>query len=346
MHRRKNSHSQRGAVAIMVALSLIVLLGFASLAIDMGRFRVVSGELQNASDSGSLAAAWELDATDTGLTAAKSRGIEFAEKHSADNDPLTDVTDGDIELGRWNFADKQFTVGGDTEKINAVRVTTYRGTEKGTTMIPWLGGVTGFSGGNEKRFATAVGLGPGCGNAFPVAVPECVIKDSDGNLKCDENTELILSNDIIDNAGITSLSEDQSANVNTIRDLIENYDSTGKCNSTVDDNIKVQNGNPRKPVGEEIRESILDKDGDGVMTPVIVCMPVVDPGVPCSQIKFNQTHAVSGYVAFELREVVLPNDPGGDKTFIKGVCIKDTKQCGGPAGGEWYGVKGKPRLVE
>lgn len=51
---------QRGAVAIMFGLTLVVLIGFAGLAVDLGRFFVIKTELQNAMDSCALAAASQL----------------------------------------------------------------------------------------------------------------------------------------------------------------------------------------------------------------------------------------------------------------------------------------------
>lgn len=52
--------SQGGAVAIIAAISLPVLVGFAGLAIDIGRLYVTKTELQNAADACALAAAREL----------------------------------------------------------------------------------------------------------------------------------------------------------------------------------------------------------------------------------------------------------------------------------------------
>ncbi len=51
---------QRGAVAIVVGLSLAVMLGFVGLAIDGGRLYLTKTELQNAADACALAAAYEL----------------------------------------------------------------------------------------------------------------------------------------------------------------------------------------------------------------------------------------------------------------------------------------------
>lgn len=54
---------QRGAVAILVGLSIAVLVGFIGLALDGGRLYVNKTELQNAADACALAAAYELTAS-------------------------------------------------------------------------------------------------------------------------------------------------------------------------------------------------------------------------------------------------------------------------------------------
>lgn len=51
---------QRGVVAILFGLTLAVLIGFAGLAIDLGRFFVIKTELQNAMDACALAASSQL----------------------------------------------------------------------------------------------------------------------------------------------------------------------------------------------------------------------------------------------------------------------------------------------
>lgn len=54
------SRRQRGAVAVAFGLTLVVLIGFAGLAIDLGRFFVIKAELQNAMDACALSAASQL----------------------------------------------------------------------------------------------------------------------------------------------------------------------------------------------------------------------------------------------------------------------------------------------
>ncbi len=53
--RRPAARRERGAVAILVAVSLFALLGAGAFALDFGRWLVVKNELQNASDASALA---------------------------------------------------------------------------------------------------------------------------------------------------------------------------------------------------------------------------------------------------------------------------------------------------
>src|SRR4051794_2046304 len=66
---------QAGAVAIATAISLVALIGFLGVVIDLGRLYVMKSELQNAADSCALAASWELDGNANALTRAENSGI-------------------------------------------------------------------------------------------------------------------------------------------------------------------------------------------------------------------------------------------------------------------------------
>lgn len=64
-----------GAIILTFSLMLLFLLGFAAIAIDLGRLFVVRTELQTAADSCALAAAQELDGQGTAITRAVSAGL-------------------------------------------------------------------------------------------------------------------------------------------------------------------------------------------------------------------------------------------------------------------------------
>jgi hypothetical protein len=59
--RQRNLEQQSGLVIVMLALVLVVLLGVAALALDLGRLYVLKSEMQNAADAAALAGAAELD---------------------------------------------------------------------------------------------------------------------------------------------------------------------------------------------------------------------------------------------------------------------------------------------
>ncbi len=65
-------YRQRGAFLAVMAVLIIALVGFASLAIDVGRVLLLRAEMQNAADTAALAAARELDSKDDAIERAKT----------------------------------------------------------------------------------------------------------------------------------------------------------------------------------------------------------------------------------------------------------------------------------
>ena len=65
---------QQGVVAIMVALSMVLLIGFAALSLDLGKLYIARSELSNAADACALAAARDLTGALT-LATSEAAGI-------------------------------------------------------------------------------------------------------------------------------------------------------------------------------------------------------------------------------------------------------------------------------
>ncbi|WP_157263425.1 pilus assembly protein TadG-related protein [Azohydromonas aeria] len=96
--RSRRRARQQGAVAVMFALALVVLMGFAGLALDGARLYVNRAELQNAADACALAVAQELPssgnttlalrqrARDAGLRVATRNRIDFQQQALTDAD--------------------------------------------------------------------------------------------------------------------------------------------------------------------------------------------------------------------------------------------------------------------
>lgn len=71
-------YRQSGAVVVLVALLLVVLFGFAALAIDVGNAYLVRGQMQNAADAAAHAGAVALAQPDGGEDQAEAAAIKFA----------------------------------------------------------------------------------------------------------------------------------------------------------------------------------------------------------------------------------------------------------------------------
>ena len=86
---------QRGAVVILFGLTVVVLIGFIGLAVDLGRFFVIKTELQNAMDACALSAASQLRPglnTANDLTRAVAYGRVFTTGGTGANDAIRNKT--------------------------------------------------------------------------------------------------------------------------------------------------------------------------------------------------------------------------------------------------------------
>ncbi len=101
-HIIKPLHGHRGGVAILFALCLPVLIGFAALAVDLARINLTKVELQNAADAAALGGARSL--SDTGSypnwSAATATALNVARRNFANDGHL--IQDATINTGYRN----------------------------------------------------------------------------------------------------------------------------------------------------------------------------------------------------------------------------------------------------
>lgn len=91
----------RGAVAIIVALVMLVLAGIAAIALDGGSLYRYRSDTQNAADNAALAAAWE-DCVGGGDPVAV--GLEIAAADGYNNDGVTNTVSIAAVSGGWEAA--------------------------------------------------------------------------------------------------------------------------------------------------------------------------------------------------------------------------------------------------
>lgn len=137
--------NRRGIAIVYIALALVVLVGMAALAIDVGYFYVVKSQLQNAADSAALAGASGLKGIPgvnpyANESTAKTRAQYFAQQNIAAGTPvLLDLNSGnnatgDIVIGCWNKSTDSMNTA--CIRPNSVQVNARRSTLAGVGPTP------------------------------------------------------------------------------------------------------------------------------------------------------------------------------------------------------------------
>jgi len=162
---------EKGVVAIIVALSMVVLIGFVGLALDLGKLFVAKTELQNSADSCALAAARELTGANANqLALAEAAGIAAGIQNDVlfQHEPVNFNTDDSVTFSE-QLNGSYVTKGAvaDPLKIKFVRCTVER-----TGIVNWFMQVLGI--GDQDVRASAVGsmLPSLTSCALPIAVCE------------------------------------------------------------------------------------------------------------------------------------------------------------------------------
>jgi Flp pilus assembly protein TadG len=120
--------TRRGNVVIMIALAMVVLLGFGALTIDMAYGRLVQQELQDAADASALGASAQLDGTSAGMTSARNMAVSLSAANRAAGAPVSlsantsNASSGDVVLGNFDPDSGTFTPTTTAANVDAVQV--------------------------------------------------------------------------------------------------------------------------------------------------------------------------------------------------------------------------------
>jgi hypothetical protein len=167
---RNSLAPQRGAIAIIVGLSMVVMLGFVGLAIDGGRLYLTKTELQNAADACALAASYELTGAPAisadAFTRADAAG-KFVGKQNNVGFQGTAIPEADITLSYSAALTGGWTAVGAVPPGNSKYV---RCTIQRTGIQPYFMQVLGIGNQTVNAIATAT-LAPAQTNcAVPMAL--------------------------------------------------------------------------------------------------------------------------------------------------------------------------------
>jgi Flp pilus assembly protein TadG len=162
---------QRGAVAIIVGLTLAVLIGAVGLALDGGRLYVNKTETQNAADACALAASYELTGNPIAgeaFTRGTAAGVAVATRNRVGfQNAAIAADDVTVEYGSSLATGSTYLPATSSPPGNSKYV---RCTITQSGIVPWFMQVLGFGPSTVRSFATAT-LAPSQSNcAVPMAV--------------------------------------------------------------------------------------------------------------------------------------------------------------------------------
>ncbi len=137
--RRLAGHPERGAVAVVLSLLMIPVIGFAAIAVDVGALYAERARLQVAADAAALAVAADcargacgnMTATASSLVTANNDGASAAPP-VLQNSPLRVTVNGSDPVQHW-FAP---VIGHDSTRVTASATVAWGGPERGTAVLP------------------------------------------------------------------------------------------------------------------------------------------------------------------------------------------------------------------
>lgn len=181
---KRFSNAQKGAISVLVALTLPVLVGAGALAVDLAYLHVVRNELQNDADAAALAGARKLftngaanlDWAGAASTAARAIELNRAAGHA--------LTDGQVKTGYWDTTQaatglQSLPMTPGTNDAPAVQVSL--GKSEGQNQGPvrtFLARIWGVYAKPVRVTAVAGVSSPGrAALSFPVAISECMYQN-------------------------------------------------------------------------------------------------------------------------------------------------------------------------
>jgi len=220
----------RGATAVIVALTLVMLLSMGALSLDIGHALVARNELQNISDAAALAGARELGLIYETLPPFQQFSYQLADPTPVFNAVQTiagqnqaagmsiTVDTSDIQIGQWNDAAKTFTV--TNTFPNAVRVTSRRDASTNGPISTFLANVMGISSVSVNSFATAALTF--ISQTFPgeLDVPFAISSQWFTNFGCNQPIRFYPTNDPVGCAGWHTFDQSPS-NANRLGNIID-----------------------------------------------------------------------------------------------------------------------------
>jgi len=219
---------QRGVTAVLLAVLIVVFIGFIALAVDIGYYFVTCNELQNIADGAALAATRQLGATYQTLSGdeqtnyvcdplpiiAKAKAI--AARNWAGRKTDITINDADVIIGEWDGTN----LNPNLNQPDAVRVIARRDGNANGPITTFFARILGINTVDVWRDATAALTGQGTSDPGELEIPMGISRYFFDEDYCNGWIKFSPTKDPDSCAGWTSFSEDPP-NDPVIRRILE-----------------------------------------------------------------------------------------------------------------------------
>jgi hypothetical protein len=311
--RRPRLRDQRGAIIVVAALCLMMILGIAGLAVDLGYLYVVRCELQRAADAGAMAGAQAIYPSPLSsgalplaprCDAALAKGREIAQANLVDGVSPSVAT---IQTGAWDWNTSRFSPGCSASPFsNAVALTTRR-----ENLSLYFMSLLGFGPLNFQ--ASSVAVMDWVGRLPPGTIPVAINKDSIV-FNPAANFDIRFASDPVDNGG-WFVPSGYSANANSLKKFINQ--SPPMPAIQMGDAINLNNGTVASALKALGSQLATHNNNWQVWLPVVATT------------KFNHSDQIGGFVGFNITQVQATGSP----KYIRGkIMALSTAPGAGPGG--------------
>lgn len=291
-------NSNRGAVIVLVAVMLVLLIGITAMAIDLSYRNVVKNELQNIADAAALAATRELGAIYQTHTFTENQSFiasagQVNQIHSAaintaiENQAGTKnivIKPADIIIGRWNTEDPDdhridpITL----ENPNAVKVTARRDETANNPISTFFAGIFGHSELTVWADATAALTGQSTAEPGELELPIGISRswfEYPNDDFCGKVIKFSPTTDPAACAGWTSFTYKPASN-KQLSDILEGKDLSPSIDLNDNPEFEFINGDLSEGVFEELMELFqnrgydVDRIYDPINAPDLIPQPI------------------------------------------------------------------------
>jgi hypothetical protein len=350
-------NNQTGVSAVLLALTLVALMGFAALAVDLGYLYSARNELQNAADAAALAGARELGLiySDPNLVPpgsmesfvlagdqlmavqAAASGVAF--KNVAAGANVTLAND-DIEIGRWSGVDLTDSAP-PYVRPDAVRVTARR-QEEANRVTTFFARALGIPNAGVSAVATAALSGQSEIDAGGLPIPVGISRywfEARGQF-CGQDIRFYPTGDDEGCAGWHTY-ENWPASADRLRGILNGLiDGTFESPATEIGDDYVFIGGNLATAFEEMQALYNANQVDGIWETSVVIYSYEELNRPCANPSGRLD--IVGFATVQVYEVLGP-----PTQTIRGRVVCDRVEQNSRGGGGYYGTMGSiPGLVQ